>query len=341
VRSDPIRKTLIASLLTLLVAGILTSCSGDGTTTSNAGDSTPALEEWACEATTEESPDFLQKIGCTADFEALASEPLDASIPGARSTKTVIDRMDDNSIYFQNSRKYAIHWEFATEHLSVPQGLPPVPSMAQFNNTEYYSPDRRFLLGAVTWYEEPGVWVYEISPYDTASAEMITQAYDIIAENAWFGSELYFHPTSQAVGVEATKLPDHVRQLSTDELFAGISFQPLNLGTSMGFLRFLNADGLASESLSFRDIVVLDHVPNDIGVVSGIITAELQTPLSHINVLSQNRGTPNMALIGAFEDPTLTALDGRWVEVTVGAFDWSIKEVTQEEADTWWEGHKP
>ena len=73
--------------------------------------------------------------------------------------------------------------------------------------------------------------------------------------------------------------------------------------------------------------MVLDHVPNDIGVVSGIITGKHQTLLSHINVLSQNRGTPNMALIGAFDNETLTALDGRWVELSVGAFDWSIKEV--------------
>ena len=110
---------------------------------------------------TEESPEYLKSLG-REDFEAIASLPLDASIPGARATKTVVDRFDDDALYFQNANIYALHYESCTEHLSG-NGLP-VPALAQFNQTEYYSPDRRFLLGILTWYDEPGVWVYEIEP---------------------------------------------------------------------------------------------------------------------------------------------------------------------------------
>ena len=282
----------------------------------------------------------MTAIGCKADFDLLSSDPLDASISGARSGKTVIDRFDEYNLYFQNSKKYLIHWEFAHAHLSG-MGLPPVPPLSQFNSTEYFSPNRRFLLGAVTWYEEPDYWVYEIAPYDTATAEMITEAYDIISEHAYFGPALMFHPSSEAVQVEANKLDEHVKVITTDQLFGEITYRPMNLGESTGKLRFLDADALASSDLNFRDIVVLDHVPNDIGVVSGIITGEHQTPLSHINVLSQNRGTPNMVLIGAFDDVTLQELDGKWVQLEVGAFDWAIEEITKEEADLWWEENKP
>jgi len=73
----------------------------------------------------------------------------------------------------------------------------------------------------------------------------------------------------------------------------------------------------------------------------GIITGAFQTPLSHINVLSRNRGTPNMALRNAFESETLRALEGRFVRLRVGLADYEIEEVTQEEADTWWDGNKP
>jgi len=72
----------------------------------------------------------------------------------------------------------------------------------------------------------------------------------------------------------------------------------------------------------------------------GIITNEFQTPLSHINVLSQNRGTPNMALIDSFSDSTLRALDGKWVELTVSPMDFSVREVTMTEADAWWEANQ-
>lgn len=298
----------------------------------------PKEPDWACLLTGE--VDFAPQVGCWDDVSLLASAPLDASIPGARSVKTVVDRVADNSIYFQNSQRYPIHWEFASEHLSG-GGLPIVPDLSSFNATEYYSPDRRFLLGAVTFYEEPQIWVYEVSPYDTATADMIAIAFNQIRDNAYFGGELFFHPTSESIEVEATELPEDIPIITTDELFDGITYQPLNLATSMGKLEFRTTADLERSPPNFRDIVALDSVPNDIGVVMGIITDDFQTPLSHINVLSQNRGTPNMALIGSFSSDELRALDGQWIELTVGAMDYSIREVTQAEADDWWEANRP
>jgi hypothetical protein len=292
------------------------------------------------EETDEEVYDSLPLIGCQDDFDHLASLPLSSGIPGARSMKTVIDRSDGNHLYFQNSQLYMIHWEFCYEHLSA-NGLPIVGDLATFNQIEYYSPERRFILGAITYYEGPAAWTYEIAPYDTASAEMIETAYDLIRESSFFGEDLYFHPTSAAIENLADSLRDDIPIITTDEIFAGVDYQPLNLSTSMGVLKFYLAEQLEYEYLSFRDIVVLDVVPNDISVVSGIVTGEFQTPLSHINVLSQNRGTPNMGLKGAWENETLRSLEDKWVELTVGAFDWSIREVTSEEADEYWEANMP
>ncbi|HJN72850.1 MAG TPA: PEP/pyruvate-binding domain-containing protein [Myxococcota bacterium] len=295
-------------------------------------------EGWECIHSGDERPAFLQQLGCEADFDALAAAPLDASIPGARSTKTVVDRADDDSLYFQDSERYQIHWEFAFEHLSG-DGLPIVDELGAFNETEYTSPERRFVLGALTIYEEPNVWAWEVSPYDTATADMITLAYRKIRDNSWIGEELYFHPTSESVAEVAEDLPSDVKVITTEELFAGITYQPLNLGTSMGKLRFY--EDPEEEIPNFREIVVLPAVPNDMPVVMGIVTDAFQTPLAHINVLSQNRGTPNMALIGAWQHPELRALEDLWVELTVEAHDWSVREVTQEEADAWWEGFRP
>jgi len=301
-------------------------------------DPPPTPKVWDC-VVEEEEPDFSQQIGCQADFDKLASAPLDASIPGAKSMKTVLDRSDDNALYFQNSTLYPIHWEFASAFLSG-SGLPIVPTLAQFNTIEYYSPERRFVLGAITYYEEPDIWAYELSPYDTATADMIELAYRAVAENTFFGDELRFHPTSAAIDTVAAQLPADVQVISTNELFDGITYQPLNIATSMGRLAFLTEQDLAVPP-DFRDIVVLEVVPNDITATAGIITDEFQTPLSHINVLSQNRGTPNMGLRGAFTNEELRALDGKWVELSVGPFDWTITEVTAAEAETWWEANRP
>jgi len=331
------RHWLFVLVAPLLAITVLSGCPTAPPTDDD--DSTdPPLVEWDCVLDEGEVADFTQTLGCQSDFDALASQPLDSSIPGARSTKTVMDRLDNNSQYFQNSEKYAIHWEFAIEHLGPPL-LPPVPQLAQFNQTEYFSPDRRFVLGAVTWYEGPQVWAWELSPYDTANADMIAAGYRSVRDNAWFGPALYFHPTSESLNSVAEGLPDDVKIVSTDELFAGIDYQPLNLATSMGQLRFVEAED--TDDVSFREIVVLEAVPNDISVVAGIVTQEFQTPLSHINVLSQNRGTPNMGLRGAWENDELRALDGQWVELVVGAFEWTVRPVTEEEADAWWDANRP
>ena len=311
--------------------------------TGAAADAAPdAGPAWECTIPAGEKPDFIGVMGCEDDFFTLASRPIDASIPGARSLKTVIDRSDDFALYFLNADKYPIHHTFAKEHLSG-QGLPLVGDIGSFSGVEYYSPNRRFLLGSITYYEEPDVWTYELAPYDTSLGDMIVTAYDIITAHAFFGHELYFHPTSEALEKLAKSLPPEVKVKTSKELFKGVTYQPLNLGTAIGQVRFFHVTELEVQAafVTPRDIAVLDRVPNDISVTAGLITAELQTPLSHVNVLSQNRGTPNMALVGAMDNETLHALEGKWVKLVVDPFEWKVTEVTKEEADAWWESHKP
>lgn len=301
------------------------------------------VQEGACQVATADpsaAPDSLSTYTCKADFDAMASAPLDTSLPGAQSAKVVLDQADNDALYFQNSQRFQIHYAFASTHLSG-NGKPIITSLADFNQTEYFSPDRRFLLGAITYYSGPDVWALEIAPYDTASAAQIQSLFDRVRKASYFGPRLVFHPTSEAVMAEAKKLPSSVPLKSTDDLYAAIDYQPLNLATAVGLLHFVKAAELTSTYLSYRDIVVLDYVPNDISVVQGIVTQEFQTPLSHLNVLSQNRKTPNMGLRNAMSNAELRALDGQWVELTVGALSWSIKQITSAEADAYWETHKP
>jgi len=301
-------------------------------------------EDGECKLPDGDAPDFAKELGCIADFQKMAQRPPTAAVPGALSLKTVVDTADNDALYFLNATKYPWHYEFCFEHLNG-NGLPPVQLTAgEFSVVEYFSPYRRFYLGAVTWYENPGVWTYEIAPYDTSSAEMVTAAYDYIREASFLGDALYFHPTSDNIEEYVVgKLPEHVKVITNAELFAGIDYLPLNLGVGVGQLRFLHVADLESgeEFVTPRDIVVLDRVPNDISVVAGIITAEPQTPLSHVNVLSQNRGTPNMSLKGAMDDADLLAVENKWVKLTVDPFVYTVVQISKEEADEWWEEHKP
>jgi hypothetical protein len=304
--------------------------------------STDGGRAWSCtnDAADASGPDALNDVGCESDFTVLASIPVSASIPGARSTKVVLDQADSNHLHFQNSVRYQVHYAYVSTHLSG-SSLPLVSSLAEFNTTEYFSPDRRFILAAVSYYEGPKVFALEFSPYDTASATMMQTMYEAVQAHAYFGAQLVLHPTSASNAVEAAKLPASVKVMTTDELYEGIDYQPLTLATGVGRLRFTTAAAIELSPPSNQDLLVLDEAPNDISVVQGLITETFQTPLSHINVLSANRGTPNMGLKKALTNATLRALDGKLVKLTVDALEWSAVEVTQEEAETFWATHKP
>ena len=306
-----------------------------------AGGDAPSVTEGACLIDADaDAPDFAQQLPCKADFDALASAPLDSSLPGATSAKVVLDTQDGNALYVQNSTRFPIHYDFVSTHLSGGD-LPIVAELSSFEATEYYRPDRRFVLGAISYYSGPGVWALELSPYDTASAEMITALYSAVAKASYFGPVLKFHPTSEAIDKVAAKLDSSVQVITTNELYKQIDYQPLTLGTTIGLIHFVKAADLDTEYLGYEDIAVLDEAPNDITVVAGLITEEFQTPLSHVNVLSQNRHTPNMGLRGAFDNETLRALDGKWVELTVGPTQWTVKEVDADAAEIYWKDHKP
>ena len=332
----------LSFVFALFAAGLSASCSN----ASSSDGPTGVVVEGACEIPESDivsgtaSTEYLEHIGCSADFQGMASEPIDASIPGARSVKVVVDTADSSHTYFQNSVLYKVHYDFASTHLSG-NGLPVVPSLAQFNTSQYYQPDRRFILGAVTYYDGPKVWALEMAPYDTASATMMEALFRSVKSHAFFGPGLKFHPTSDALALEAAKLPKDLPRVSTDELYAGISYQPLVLSTGVGRLRFESIANIDEAAISYTDIVVVDSAPNDIPVVQGLISQDFQTPLSHVNVLSANRKTPNMGLRGAMTDSTLRGLEGKLVSLTVGALSYEVHEVTAAEAQAFWSAHKP
>jgi hypothetical protein len=169
----------------------------------------------------------------------------------------------------------------------------------------------------------------------------MTTLFNAVKSHAYFGPTLTFHPTSDAVTTEASSLQSPICVSTTDDIYSQTDYQPLTLGSTIGRLRFMTAASLATTEVSYEDIVVLDEAPNDISVVRALVTQTFQTPLSHVNVLSQNRRTPNMGLRGAMSNTRLRALEGKLVELTVGALQWSVREATTAEAEAWWTEHRP
>ena len=119
--------------------------------------------------------------------------------------------------------------------------------------------------------------------------------------------------------------------------FEHLVFQGLTPGIAFGTLTFINTAELENATLGNRVIVITNDVPNDIDYVAGLITEAFQTPLAHVNILSQSRNTPNMALPNAAETPEFKNLLGKLVRLEVNEGGYQIRGATLEEAELFWD----
>ncbi len=113
-----------------------------------------------------------------------------------------------------------------------------------------------------------------------------------------------------------------------------------NNGVGYGYLTFIpraQTDALVS-TLTYKMIPVFESLPLDLGVVAGVITQEPQTPLSHVNIKSKNRGTPNVFIKNASEDPRVKNLLAKKALVRLELKDgvMTLREAKLPEAEAFW-----
>jgi Pyruvate phosphate dikinase, AMP/ATP-binding domain len=121
------------------------------------------------------------------------------------------------------------------------------------------------------------------------------------------------------------------------EAAGGSLVSVLNPGTAMGYLSLVKV-GESAEGLTPRHIAVFEDTPERIPPVIGIVTLEPQTPLSHVNLLAKNRGTPNVSTAKIELIPNLERLMGTLVKM-VAKTDGSVSfaAVGIAEAQQFWD----
>jgi pyruvate, water dikinase len=275
------------------------------------------------------SVDYLNTIIRPEAFAVLQGPALIPKQSQIQSVK-IMYRLQDDSLFYINSTKYAYHYAFATDILRFPR------DQSGFENNYTDSPNRNYIIATINHYSASDIWGLEFFPGDMVSCKHIEQLYHAVARSSYFGDSLRLVVNAERFGNCSA-----VRSISQTEIMAGQTYQPLNLCEGYGYLRKVQADQLPITSLTSHDIVLLDAVPLDIVPVAGIITAVFQTPLSHINILSYNRGTPNMALRNAWQDSTLGSMEGKLVHLSVGLDTFSVRLVDLAEAEAYWKAHEP
>ena len=290
-----------------------------------------------------DSGDRLRHLRAASDWTALAEG---GTSVGVESVKWLLDLSAGGAVHLLDTRTWDLHYTFVRERI---QGLPHLdrcdPAQAAafldawtaFSQENYFQTEgRRYLLGTLVHVAASDSWTLEFAAGDRITAAQMRRAFFSVVAHVDRPERFAIRPTTPDQVATVRALNGQVPLVDMNAPFRGVTWQPLTQTTGYGVLTFVPGGALATASLGPRTLLVTDRVPNDVPFVGGLVTEDFQTPLAHVNLLSRNRDTPNMALRGARLDPRLAPLFGRLVRLTVGAGDFEVVAASQVEAEAFW-----
>jgi rifampicin phosphotransferase len=263
-----------------------------------------------------ENPTFLERITNRSDFDLLARVYYRDRFGALPHVMFVIDRRSQDRVYYINSRAYKFHKDFLNAtYLSLERGR-------ALYEQNYLKTNRRFILGTIAYQTTADRFSFEFWEGDQITSELLRETITALKPN--FYGPLYFKPNSIAQELAVTQLNKAGTELpvfSEREFSSGPSYQALNLAAGIGQLRIL--DRLEPDTVLDRNqIVIFKQAPIHLTPLSGIITTEAASPLSHVNMLARSWGIPNASIRNA--DKLFKQLEGKYVRLEVRDNDYSL-----------------
>lgn len=210
---------------------------------------------------------------------------------------------------------------------------------------------REYYGGTIHELSEPGpngerfLFTLEIrgDEEELLSVEQIYRVYRQLQDRFPVG-ELSYWPDSalhveQAMSWDDPPFP----VLVVDEASGGPQYEAYTPGLAYGRVRLYTAEELSSGDpvvFGWQDVVVLEEAPDWLeGVMAASITATRQDVLTHLNVLSSLRGTPNAHVTDALQ--AFAPYEGQLVRLEALGSYYSVREATVAEAEAHWAQVRP
>ena len=288
----------------------------------------------------------LRYLRTPGDFAALAAggEQL-----GIRSVKFVVDLTAPGLVHLLSAAHWPLHYTFVRERVyrepaldrcDAAQNSEFYQGWKAFSATEYYQEEgRRFLLGTLSHHGGAGLSAVEYTTGDAISGAQMRDGFLAAVAHTDAPGDWVLRPQDENQVRKVSAIEGSVPLVGPYAPFEGVTYQPLTEGVAYGTLRFISARELESAALGPDVIVVTDDVPNDIPLVGGLVTEAFQTPLAHVNVLSQNRGTPNASLADARTQ--LAPHFDQLVRLEVSPTELLVTAADPVEARAFWDGRVP
>lgn len=266
---------------------------------------------------------YVSKLKSHKQFLALEGKPLATKYSGTQAVKVVL-HLRRNEMYFLSARAYRYHRDFCYEVLGNTDKL------TRFNYTNYRSGyGRQYVFANINYYPEKKIYTLEFSDIERYSNDVL-RMFKAVKANSFIGEKLLLHPRTPAQLDFLKQTAEPIKIITANELYQGVSKQMLVTGSAIGRLRKIHIDTLAETQIYPWDIVLTNGSPNDIDLCAGLIITKFQSPLSHINILCSNRGTPVMVHKNAFDDAEFMAWVNKPIRLEISD-TYKISKATIEE----------
>jgi len=231
-------------------------------------------------------------------------------------------RETGSPLFFQDSRTYDLHYDFASRHLDPYVGISP----EEFNRISLYAEDQHLALGAVITppqgyplnqpIPEYGIQLVRHDPYtreETAALFLQVKA----AVEADAGVRVFYMPTLEQADVarehETWLAEQGIPVSSPDRWLSGNVIYAR--GWALGRCTYVPYNQIEAAYLDGRllpgDILLTDAVPAEIPVLAGIISLSASTPNSHVAILANTFAIPFVYLAEPKDAERAKALAGR------------------------------
>ena len=277
----------------------------------------------------QESVKYLSFISTEEEYALLKGNPNTSKFGEVDAIKVLYDLHTD-SVYFINSNLYDYHVSFCMDYLSYPH------NSWKFNYDNYTTSDQRdYLMGTINRFYNKNLYTLEFSVADNIKSDEIKKFHKRIINHFRLASEIKLFINTNRMQSISSSL-NGIKTISADDIYKGQSIQVLNQKESYGKLVFIDANDIEAKNVKAQDIVVIKGTPKELPPIAGLITTDFQTPLSHITILCQNRGTPIIALKKAWSDSLLRSFEDQPVYFKVKQDSFELKESDLKQVESFW-----
>jgi hypothetical protein len=274
---------------------------------------------------------------------AMPSEAADKRVVTKHSVPT--DPDDPIPTLFVNANDFALHYDFLRYMFGDL-----LPGLTQYQYAEMVldPENRRFYTGNVAEFiEADGGSIYGFTVWDDGRfpSRALTYADALFVwqelQPRFSLGDLVFVPNSAGQRAAVPDWPDGPFKVRGEDR---ITYEAYTLGEAYGTVRFVDVQDLDVATrdglFGWQDILVLDQAPFDVErVVAAAVTGTRQGELSHLNVRSAARGSPNCFVAAPYE--ALARFEGRLVRFTCGADRFTVEPADLADAEAWWERFRP